>query len=152
MSPLSTEELLKYKDRLPGLIPVERIVAVDFPRPARQVVEGFKKLEEPTPTVSDILDSLGIEGTIPSSELKPIVPGKTIVGPATTLRYFPERDTVAQSYEATCIVEKLLRLALLVDLLPIIPTLANSELIIAGITVFFAILEHPKIPKFNFLG
>ena len=83
MSPLSTEELLKYKDRLPGLIPIERIVAVDFPRPARQVVEGFKKLEEPTPTVSDILDSLGIEGTIPSSELKPIVSGKTIVGRAT---------------------------------------------------------------------
>lgn len=105
MSPLSTEELLKYKDRLPGLILAERIVAVDFPRPARQVVEGFKKLEEPTPTISDILDSLGIEGTIPSSELKPIVPGKTIVGPATTLRYLPERDTVTQSFHEKAVAK-----------------------------------------------
>lgn len=98
MSPLSAEELGKYRDRLAGLIPVERIVTVSFPRPSAEVVEGFRKLEGPTPTISDILDSLGIKGTISASELKPIIAGKTIAGPATTLRYIPERDTVTQSF------------------------------------------------------
>ena len=98
MPPLSAEELERYKDRLAGLIPVERIAAVDFPRPSKDVVQGFGKLDAPTPTISDILDSMGIKGTIPGSELRPVLPGKTIVGPATTLRYVPERDAVTQSF------------------------------------------------------
>ena len=97
MAPLNDEELLRYKERLIGTIPVERIVTVNFPRPPKEMVEGFKRLEEPTPIISDVLDSLGINGTIPSTALKPVVPDKIIVGPATTLRYIPERNTPTQS-------------------------------------------------------
>lgn len=97
MTPLSAEELLEYKNRLVGTISVDRIATVSFSRPSREIVEGFKSLDESTPTISDVLDSLGIRGAIPSTELKPVVPGRTIVGPATTLRYIPERNTVTQS-------------------------------------------------------
>lgn len=46
-----------------------------------------------------MLYSLEIRGTIPGRELKPVVFGRTIGGPATTLRYIPERNTVGQSFQ-----------------------------------------------------
>ncbi|MHB0868107.1 MAG: RraA family protein [Chloroflexota bacterium] len=92
------EELREYQDRLWGLIPTERIARFKIDRPAPSVIAGYRELEEPTPTISDVLDSLGINGTIAASLLKPVVPGKTVVGPAVTLRYLVEQLTVTQSF------------------------------------------------------
>ncbi len=92
------EELKEYQDRLWGLIPTERITRFKIERPAPSVIAGYRELEEPTPALSDVLDSLGINGTIAASVLKPVVSGKTIAGPAVTLRYTVEQLTVGQSY------------------------------------------------------
>lgn len=92
------EELKEYKSRLWGLIPTERITRFKIERPSPALVAAYRELEEPTPTIADILDSLGIEGIIAASVLRPIVPGKTAVGPAVTLRYVRERNSVTQGF------------------------------------------------------
>ncbi len=92
------EELREYQDRLWGLIPTERITRFRIERPSPAVVAGYRELEEPTPALSDVLDSLGINGTIAASVLRPVVSGKTAVGPAITLRYLVERLTVTESF------------------------------------------------------
>ncbi|RFU62790.1 RraA family protein [Peribacillus saganii] len=95
---MKTAELEKYKNRLMGLIPPERIVKVDFPRPSREIIEAFLELDGLTPTVSDVLDSMGIRGSISASRLRPIISGKKIVGPAVTIRYIPESNTTDYGY------------------------------------------------------
>jgi len=92
------EELREYQDRLWGLIPTERITRFKIERPAPAVVAGYRGLEEPTPAISDVLDSMGINGTIAASVLRPVVSGKTAVGPAVTLRYLVERLTVTEFF------------------------------------------------------
>ena len=76
--------------RLMGLIPVERIRAVAIPRPAPELLDRYRNLEDPTPLLSDVLDSLGVNGTIAASVLRPVNPGRVLVGPAVTLRYVPD--------------------------------------------------------------
>jgi len=88
----------RYRQRLMGLIPVERILTWQIPRPPKSLLQGFLAYDGLTPTISDILDSMGIKGAIPASLLKPVIPGKKIAGPAVTLKYVPERLTPAQSF------------------------------------------------------
>jgi 4-hydroxy-4-methyl-2-oxoglutarate aldolase len=88
----------KYRKRLMGLIPVERIVTWQVRRPPRELIQELLGYEGLTPTLSDILDSLGVAGAIPGSVLKPVLQGKKIAGPAVTLKYVPERMTPAQSF------------------------------------------------------
>lgn len=95
---MKTAELEKYKDRLMGLIPPERIVKVEFPRPSKEVIAAFAELDGLTPTVSDVLDSMGINGAISASRLRPVISGKKIVGPAVTIRYIPESNTPDYGY------------------------------------------------------
>src|SRR5205807_2346652 len=57
---------------------------------------GFLALEDLTSTVSDVLDGLGIVGTVPASILQPVIAGKRVCGPAVTLRYVPDRISPAQ--------------------------------------------------------
>lgn len=93
------KDLDKYRDRLFGLIDEERIRCTEIPRPPREVIEEFKKYAGGlTPTVSDILDSMGIIGAISASVLRPIQQGKTIIGPVVTLRYVFERKTPTQGF------------------------------------------------------
>lgn len=92
------EELKNYQHRLMGLIPTERIVKVDFPRPSKEIIEAFRKIDGLTPTVSDVLDSLGIRGAISATRLRPVIKGKKIVGPAITIRYIPETHTPDHGY------------------------------------------------------
>ncbi|HEX6923409.1 MAG TPA: RraA family protein [Bacillales bacterium] len=96
---MNTEELERYQDRLMGLIPPERIVKVDIPRVSQKVIDGFMELDGVTPTVSDILDSMGVEGTIPANELRPVINGKKIVGPAVTIRYIRDSHTPDYGYQ-----------------------------------------------------
>lgn len=93
------EELQRYQHRLMGLIPPERIVTVDIPRASKEIIDGFLAIEGVTPTVSDILDSMGINGAIPASELRPVSPGQKIVGPAVTIRYIREQHTPDYGYQ-----------------------------------------------------
>lgn len=96
------EELGKYADRLLGLIPVERITTVNVERTPKALIEKLYALDGLTATVSDVLDSLGIQGVISASVLKPLIPGKKVIGNALTLRYLPERDTpTALSYSGS---------------------------------------------------
>lgn len=90
----------KYKQRLMGLIPQQRIITWKIPRPPKALLQEILTYEGLTPTISDILDALGVGGAIPGTILKPIIPGKKIAGPAVTLRYIPERLTPTQSLHA----------------------------------------------------
>lgn len=88
----------KYRKRLMGLIPLERIVTWRVRRPPRELIQELLGYEGLTPTLSDILDSMGVAGAIPGSVLKPVLQGKKIAGPAVTLKYVPEPMTPAQSF------------------------------------------------------
>ncbi len=93
------KNLEKYRDRLFGQIDETRIVCTEIPRPSKEIIEEYKKYAGGlTPTVSDILDSMGIVGVIAASVLKPLQQGKTIIGPVVTLRYVFERKTPTQGF------------------------------------------------------
>lgn len=72
--------LQDYENRLMGLIPPERIKTADVPRPSQEIIDAFYEMEGLTPTISDILDSLGVKGAIPASSLRPVIPGKKSSG------------------------------------------------------------------------
>lgn len=85
-------EVLDGKELL-GVIPKERVIKVKIGRPSKKAIDAFLKLEDLTPTVSDILDMLGMPGAVPASVLKPLLQGNRIAGPAITLRNIPDRTT-----------------------------------------------------------
>ncbi len=91
-------EEYKKQDRIWGFVPRERISTITFPRVRKEIIEEFSKMQDLSTTVSDMLDALGICGTVASSHIKPIIPGKQIVGQALTIRSIPERKTVTQGY------------------------------------------------------
>ena len=72
--------------RIWGLVPRERITKIKFPRVKKEIIDRYYALEDMSTTVSDILDGYGIDGAIPTSYLKPVIPGSKIVGPAVTIR------------------------------------------------------------------
>jgi 4-hydroxy-4-methyl-2-oxoglutarate aldolase len=87
----------KYRKRLMGLIPIERIVTWQISRPLKSLVERLLGYDGLTPALSDVLDSMGIVGTIPESVLRPLIPGRKIAGPAVTLKCVPEQLTPLRS-------------------------------------------------------
>jgi len=89
-------DVSRVMPKLSGNIPPERIGKVDFQRPRKEVVDGFKEIQDIVPAVSDVLDRRGIIGVIPNSELPPLLPEATIVGPAVTVRHEAERFTWTQ--------------------------------------------------------
>lgn len=82
--------------RIWGLVPRERISKITFPRVPKEIIDGYYELEDMSTTVSDVLDSMGIYGAIPTSYIKPVIPGSKIVGPAVTIRNIPVRKTPTQ--------------------------------------------------------
>src|ERR1700674_1643957 len=97
-----TEQLVKeyeeYKTqgRIWGGVPLESIKQIKYPRINAKIIQEFLALEDLTGSLSDVLDSLGINGTVPSSYLSPIIPGSKLAGTAITLRSIPERKTPTQ--------------------------------------------------------
>ena len=89
----------KYRSRLMGLIPEDRIATWRISRPSKALLEDLLRFDGLTPTLSDVLDSMGIAGAIPGSVLKPVLPGKKIAGPAVTLKYVPEIVKPAQAFQ-----------------------------------------------------
>ena len=78
--------------KLTGRIAAERIRMMSAPRPPDGAVARFLALGDPTGIVSDTMDELGIaSGVIGASVLTPTIAGKTIVGPALTLRNILQR-------------------------------------------------------------
>jgi 4-hydroxy-4-methyl-2-oxoglutarate aldolase len=90
--------LKEYKGSLVGMIPPERVRSTEYARPSREVIRQFLELDDMTCVVSDVLDSVGIQGAIPATVLNPIIGGSKIAGPAITLRNIPERMTVTEAY------------------------------------------------------
>jgi 4-hydroxy-4-methyl-2-oxoglutarate aldolase len=83
---------VQEKKRLTGRIAAESIKLMAVPRPPVGVVERFIALGDPTGIISDTMDELGIPpGVIGASVLKPTISGKTIVGPALTVRNILQR-------------------------------------------------------------
>lgn len=82
--------------RIWGLVPRERITKIKFERTPKEIIDRYYKLEDMSTTVSDILDGYGIDGAIPTSYLKPVIPGSKIVGNAVTIRNIPVRKTPTQ--------------------------------------------------------
>lgn len=82
--------------RIWGLVPRERITKITFPRVSKDIIDGYLSMDDMSTTVSDVLDSYGIDGAIPTSFLKPVIPGSKIVGPAVTIRNIPVRKTPTQ--------------------------------------------------------
>jgi 4-hydroxy-4-methyl-2-oxoglutarate aldolase len=78
--------------RLTGRIAAEHIKLMAVPRPPAGAVERLLALGDPTGILSDTMDELGIPcGVVGASMLRPTIPGKTIVGPALTLRNILQR-------------------------------------------------------------
>lgn len=89
----------KYRERLFGLIDEKNIICTEIPRPPKEIIDAFYQYAGGlTPTISDILDSMGLIGSISASTLKPVIPGKVVIGPVVTLRYLFERKTPTQGF------------------------------------------------------
>ena len=92
------EDYAEYEaaGRIWGLVPRERITRIKFPRVEKKIIDGFLSMEDMTTTVSDVLDGYGIDGAIPTSYIKPVIPGSRICGPAVTIRNMPVRKTATK--------------------------------------------------------
>jgi len=64
------------------------------------VIDRFLALEDLSGTISDVLDKLGISGTVGSSILVPTLPASRIVGTAVTVRNIPQEVSSFQSATA----------------------------------------------------
>lgn len=82
--------------RIWGLVPRERITKIKINRVKKEIIDRYYALDDMSTTVSDILDGFGIDGAIPTSYLRPVIPGSKIVGPAVTIRNIPVRKTPTQ--------------------------------------------------------
>ncbi|WP_197716931.1 RraA family protein [Mesorhizobium sp. DCY119] len=85
------EQLQAFEGQLLGLIPADRIKAVDFQRPSPEIVERYRRLPDLTSSIADILDQFGVDSAIPTTLLAPIAPGQRMVGPAVTVKHGPAR-------------------------------------------------------------
>src|SRR3546814_20500044 len=61
---------------------VQTIPFAPIPRPAKDLIDGFRALG--TSTVGNVLDDLGIGGIM--LNIKPLIPGMKFVGPAFTVK------------------------------------------------------------------
>jgi regulator of RNase E activity RraA len=100
MNETVAQEYEEYKKngRIWGKVAMERFSKIKFPRPSSEVIQQYLQIKDLSSNVSDILDSLGLRGCVAASHLRPVIPGKRIVGPAVTVRSIPERKTSTQGY------------------------------------------------------
>lgn len=91
-------EQYKAEGRIWGSVAPEQIKVIKFPRTPRNIIEEFKKIPCLTPTVSDVLDSLGINGIVAGYIIKPVIPGSVAIGNAVTMRTLPTKKIPTKSY------------------------------------------------------
>jgi 4-hydroxy-4-methyl-2-oxoglutarate aldolase len=86
--------------QLTGMFPPDNIVMLDVPRPPEGLIEALMELGGAVCLVSDVMDALGLTGVLPASLLRPVIAGRTIAGPALTIRKVRlnenERDSSVQ--------------------------------------------------------
>jgi len=76
-----------------GRIDPARIASWDIDRPDTDLLNRLRAISDPTPTISDVFDHLGIVGrVVGASILRPTIDSAVIVGPAVTLRNAPLND------------------------------------------------------------
>src|SRR5207247_9491824 len=86
------ESRVSHTKRLPGRIAAEHIKLLAVPRPPQGEVARLIALGDATGIISDTLDELGIAaGVISASVLKPTIAGRTVAGPALTVRNILQR-------------------------------------------------------------
>ena len=98
---ISSEEWKSYESKLAGVVPKDRFVKLSFSRASKEIIEAYKSIEDPTPSISDILDDLGISRTVPASVLKPVCYGKVVVGSALTIRYITETTVPKEALQTS---------------------------------------------------
>lgn len=73
--------------KLLGRIAAERVLMLEVPRTDPALLEQIKEIGDPTSTISDVMDSLGIVGAVVmGSQLRATLSGAVAVGPALTVR------------------------------------------------------------------
>jgi 4-hydroxy-4-methyl-2-oxoglutarate aldolase len=78
--------------RLTGRIAADRIKLMSAPRAPDGAVARLLAIGDPTGVISDAMDELGVpSGVIGASVLRPTISGRTIVGPALTVRNIMQR-------------------------------------------------------------
>jgi 4-hydroxy-4-methyl-2-oxoglutarate aldolase len=80
-------ELESVRDRRFGLVGDDQIRQVDIERPDPEIIAAFQAIEDVSSMVSDAMDHLGIGARVAGSELRPLVTGQRVCGPAITIRY-----------------------------------------------------------------
>ncbi|MBD9597296.1 RraA family protein [Ensifer sp. ENS05] len=79
-----------------GRIAPERITQFEIERPDQALIDKLKTIGDPTSTVADALDDLGLDKQIVSaSTLVPGMHGKVMIGPAVTIRNVPLTDNLS---------------------------------------------------------
>jgi regulator of RNase E activity RraA len=74
-----------------GVIPRERIRILEIKRPSKEIIEEYLKVKDMSGSAARALDLFGIWGAINTAALKPLIEGKSVVGPAITCRDVPSR-------------------------------------------------------------
>jgi len=80
-----------------GKLPPSAFGLLELPAPDTQLIEGLKALSDLTGLISDAMDLLGIEGVPEGGNLRPVLPGQRIVGPAITVKNVRRSDTVKEA-------------------------------------------------------
>jgi 4-hydroxy-4-methyl-2-oxoglutarate aldolase len=85
-------------ERMVGILDSSRVKMDQVRHPSAEIVHGYQELSDVAGLVARALDEFGIAGTIPSACLKPIQPGRVVVGAAITVRNIPEREVPYSSW------------------------------------------------------
>jgi regulator of RNase E activity RraA len=82
------------RKKISGRVAREVIRAFEISRLPEALMEGYRKLENLVAPVSDAMDLMGLEATVPSSVLRPVIPGARAIGQAITVRNIKSRESM----------------------------------------------------------
>ena len=83
-----------------GKLPPEAFGMLDLPALPRDVVDGYRALQDLTGIASDAMDELGIVGAVPAAVLRPNDPKARVVGRALTVRNVAATAPVPEKVKA----------------------------------------------------
>lgn len=90
--------------RVKGHVPRERITKLNFPRVSKEIRNKFLSIPDMTSTVSDVLDSFGVDTAIPAYRFTAVISGSKICGSAFTIRNLPTQKTYGQYAQEKALV------------------------------------------------
>lgn len=86
---MEQDQLTRETYKTMGRIDLDRVTLFELPKADPAILAQLREIKGITELVSDAMDDLGLEGVIGSSDLKPTIADRCIVGPALTLRNVP---------------------------------------------------------------